>query len=65
MTAAAEETYAVLEGTTATSEATDGTPRLDQIDDLDDFLSSREDKLVISRKNERDNFFDDWIERYM
>ena len=40
-------------------------PRSDQIDDLDDYLSPRENKRVISRKNEPDNFFNDWIERYM
>lgn len=40
-------------------------PRSEQIDDLGDYLRSREDKPVISRKNEPDNFFNDWIERYM
>ena len=39
--------------------------RSNRIDDLDDYLSSREDKPEISRKNEPDNFFNDWIERYM
>ena len=40
-------------------------PRSDQIDDLDDYLSSREDKPVIYRKNKPGNFVNDWIERYM
>lgn len=39
--------------------------RADHIDDLDDFLNTREIKPVKHHKNEPDNFFSDWIERYM
>ena len=39
--------------------------RSNRIDDLDDYLSSREDKPVIYRKNKPGNFVNDWIERYM
>jgi len=39
--------------------------RAEHIDDLDDSLNTRENKPVKHHKNEPDNFFSDWIERYM
>lgn len=41
-------------------------PASDQIDDLDDYLSTRENKHKNKNtRNEPDNFFNDWIQRYI